>query len=83
MYSLYTLLRHGTHQYDCHQFITVQDEVNYAVSEREDEVKDVTTLGKASMEKKTFSFGHCPNKGGGQHIIVYYYSILQHIIKYI
>ena len=22
-------------------------------------------LGKASMEKKTFSFGHCPNDGGG------------------
>ena len=44
MYSLYTLLRHGTHQYDCHQFITIQDEVNYAVSEREDEVKDVRTL---------------------------------------
>ena len=22
-------------------------------------------LGKGSIEKKTFSFGHCPNKGGG------------------
>ena len=22
-------------------------------------------LGKASMEKKLFSFGHCPNKGEG------------------
>ena len=22
-------------------------------------------LGKTSMKKKTFSFGHCPNEGGG------------------
>ena len=22
-------------------------------------------LGKTSIEKKTFSFGHCPNDGGG------------------
>ena len=64
MYSLYTLLRHGTHQYDCHQFITIQDEVNYAVSEREDEVKDVTTLGKASMEKKRFLSGIALIRGG-------------------
>ena len=25
----------------------------------------VHSLGKGSIEKKTFSFGHCPNKGGG------------------
>ena len=25
----------------------------------------LTFLGKRSIEKKTFSFGHCPNDGGG------------------
>ena len=25
----------------------------------------VNVFGKTSTEKKTFSFGHCPNKGGG------------------
>ena len=27
--------------------------------------QDSSTLGKASIEKKMFSFGHCPNDGGG------------------
>ena len=27
--------------------------------------KILSHLGKTSMKKKTFSFGHCPNEGGG------------------
>ena len=36
----------------------------YPTSTIEEEISTTHPLGKTSIEKKTFSFGHCPNEGG-------------------